>query len=363
MNNKKLFNKNLMQIQERAQFLNSDRTIINYSFNFLFLGVETNLSFVLITLSFFMVYYTYRKTTSIIAICLAVIIFFTIVSFLFPSFSFFFMLFISGIILIISFPYNIYERFLERRLVVVKDLLNLLERLEILDFLATIYIMFFCVSSRIFKFRLAFIVIGSLVYLLTSRYYFIHKVFLNTTFMPSTYVFIYLAFFLGIMLSYFRFLVNLSLIFIPLTLKIQPTLLSPTVLYILDGDEDTSNNDFSKQSNQDLTKKRFSLINVDRSRNYYRNTFSGQNPSGFRIAGFCLGICTLVIGSVAAYYAKAQADYAKAQADYAKIQAEESKKQSYHTAREADVAAVEAKLITEAEYYRRHPEDKPQSKS
>lgn len=36
-----------------------------------------------------------------------------------------------------------------------------------------------------------------------------------------------------------------------------------------------------------------------------------------------------------------------------------SKIQSYNTAREVDVAAFEAKLITQEEYYRRHPEDKP----
>ena len=63
-------------------------------------------------------------------------------------------------------------------------------------------------------------------------------------------------------------------------------------------------------------------------------------------------MCTAVVGGFAAYYSKIQAEQSK-------IQAEQSKIQSYHTAREADVAAFEAKLITQEEYYRRHPEDKP----
>lgn len=136
-------------------------------------------------------------------------------------------------------------------------------------------------------------------------------------------------------------------------LHINPSLLSPSILYVLGHDDDQLSSGFPKNHSSQNTpeNKRFSLINISYNRQYYQQHFSSANPNGFRYLGYGLAICGTAVACGTFWYTRVQA-----QASI--IQAEQARQQTYHTAREADVAAVEAKLITTEEYYRRHPEDK-----
>ena len=105
------------------------------------------------------------------------------------------------------------------------------------------------------------------------------------------------------------------------------------------------------------SEKRFSLLNVTYNRTYYRQFFSQNHTQSYRLLGICIGLCGTAAAVGTVWYTKIQAEQAMIQAEQAKIQTEQAKQQTYHTAREADVAAVDAGLISKEEYYKRHPED------
>lgn len=263
-------------------------------------------------------------------------------------FSFFFMAIFMGFFLITLFPYKMYDSFFEDQKTLIRKFLILLETLGILDFLATLYILFFFVPKKIFNIRMLLIVFFSVIYIIATRYCFIHLVLLHESFSYITNFFLYLILFIGISLTYSRFLLNLALFVVPLTLQIEPKLLSESILYIFGQGEDMASESTPKPQNK------MSFINFTYTRATYRQYFTSDHTKMYRNIGLGLGFLTFFATSFAAYYSKVQADAAI-------IQAEQAKVQTYHTAREADVAAVEAKLITLDEYYKRHPEDKPKS--
>lgn len=297
-----------------------------------------------------------------IKISISIILCLTTISFIFPMFSFFFMAIFMGFFLITLFPYKMYDSFFEDQKTLIRKFLILLEALGILDFLATLYILFFFVPKKIFNIRMLLIVFFSVIYIIATRYCFIHLVLLHESFSYITNFFLYLILFIGISLTYSRFLLNLALFVVPLTLQIEPKLLSEFILYIFGQGEDMASESTPKPQNK------MSFINFTYTRATYRQYFTSDHTKMYRNIGLGLGFLTFFATSFAAYYSKVQADaaiiqavQAKIQADAAIIQAEQAKVQTYHTAREADVAAVEAKLITLDEYYKRHPEDKPKS--
>lgn len=143
-------------------------------------------------------------------------------------------------------------------------------------------------------------------------------------------------------------------------MRIDPSLLSPSILYVLGQDEELPiaipKNHATQETPHD---KRFALVNVNYNKQYYRQYFSSANPNTFRYMGYGLAICGTAVACGTFWYTRIQAQASLIQAEQAIIQAEQAKQQTYHTAREADVAAVDGGLITKDEYYRRHPEDKP----
>jgi len=123
-------------------------------------------------------------------------------------------------------------------------------------------------------------------------------------------------------------------------------LLSPTLLYVFGDLEDVPPPQRPKQPGSDIPfNRQYSFVNIDRSRNYYKHYFTGQNPATFRYVGYFLRFSTVLVTGYAAYYTKVQADMATIQA--------------LHTASLADVAAVEAGLISKEIYYQKHPSDAP----
>lgn len=96
--------------------------------------------------------------------------------------------------------------------------------------------------------------------------------------------------FIGIAISYFRFLLSFSLFILPLTLKYSPSYLSKSVLYVL------GENPYDlpqATSNTPLPEKKFSLLNISFTRNYFRQYYSKTGTSTFKYAGFCVGVCAM----------------------------------------------------------------------
>lgn len=150
------------------------------------------------------------------------------------------------------------------------------------------------------------LIITNIIYIVVSRWYSFPSSILHETFSFYTYMVIYLILFLGITTTDFRFLINLSMFFVSLTLNNNKKLLSPTILYVL-GEEDSS----SSGSNKSNSDKRFSFINIDRSRSYYRSHFDGSHAKVYRGVGMCIGLCAILGTGFAAYYTKIQAESAQ----------------------------------------------------
>lgn len=232
-----------------------------------------------------------------------------------------------------------------------------LDKKLILDYFSVIFVKFFCAPPQIYFRRLILIFCINFAYIMCSRGVFIRVVFWDQP-LPTNYAFlIYICLFIGISIIYLRLLINLSMFLVYSALRVNPSLLSPSILYVLGHEDTSSSSDISKSEIPKpsiSSDKKYSLVNVTITREYYRQYFNNINPNGFRYMGYGLAICgTLVAGGT--FW------YTRVQAQQSIIQAEQAKQQTYHTAREADVAAVEAKLISKDEYYRRHPEDLPRN--
>ena len=147
----------------------------------------------------------------------------------------------------------------------------------ILDFLAVIHIKFFCVKSAIYYRRLFCIFCVSILHIFFSRWYFFQKTFFEKSFSLEIQGVIFLLLFIGVSISYIRFLLSFSSFIIPLAIKNTPLLLSDSVLYVF-GENDNDNNTENKVSNKfpqnktsnEVPQKRFSLFNINYSKNYYR---------------------------------------------------------------------------------------------
>lgn len=109
-----------------------------------------------------------------------------------------------------------------------------------------------------------------------------------------------------------KFLINLALFIIHVTLRLEPKLLSESVLYVFGEEQDAPKSDDihippSKSTN------RMSCINITYTRATYCQYFTLQNPKSFRNFGIGLELFTLGATSYAAYYSKIQAETAIAQ--------------------------------------------------
>lgn len=282
----------------------------------------------------------------------SIVFFFSTVSFLYPRFNFAFMIFFTTIVTILTLPYEIFTGFSQKQQYYLNNLLLFLDKTLVLDFLSVVYVKFFCVPTRQFHKRLFIIFVISVSYIVSSRLIFIKTISNDIHLESFQLIFFYLLLFFGISIIYLRLIISASIFFVSASLRINPSLLSPSILFVL-GEDDQGLPSKLGDSKQPITHDRkFSFINVSLTRNYYRQFFNPSNTGNFRLLGYGIALC----GSAAAV---GTLYYSKIQADAAVIQAEQSKLQSYHTAREADIAAVDAGIITKETYYQRHPEDKP----
>lgn len=282
----------------------------------------------------------------------------TTASFIYPKFNFIFMIIFTCILTILTLPIELFDGFFNKQKYLLIQVLQFLEKTLILDYLSVIFVKFFCVPSNIFYKRLCGIFCISLCYIIGSRFNFIQMNFITT---PLTGVYsyvLYIILFLGVSVIYLRILVNISMFFVFSAVRLNPSLLSPSILFVL-GIEDQYDLPPKAGAPKEIpaSDRKYSLINVSLTRQYFRQHFTNSHPTSFKFLGYCIAFCGTAAAVGTFWYSKIQAEQATIQAQQAIIQAEQAKQQTYHTAREADVAAVEAGLLTREEYFHRHPED------
>lgn len=112
--------------------------------------------------------------------------------------------------------------------------------------------------------------------------------------------------FLGIFTLYIRLFLNLALFCTLTTLQLDPSLLSPAILYTLGDNQDLEN---LPPPQPQKGRPYFSFI--DRSHNTYNQNFNPQMHTRFsRGTNMAIGFCGLCLGGATLYYAKIQSDYA-----------------------------------------------------
>ena len=317
--------------------------LVFFSFNYLKQSIQT---LTLNNLSFFVP-------------SLAVILIISLLSLKYPTFSFIFMIIVSCIIAPLTFPYNISKNFKHIQGALLHKILLWLDKALILDYLSVIFVKFFATPLEVYYRRLFLLFIVNFMYILVSRVFFVKTIFLGESVDPIYLLLIYIGLFAGISVIYIRLLLNLSTFFVYAAIRIDPSLLSPSILYVLDQEEPLPMIPKDNGSQGTSSEKRYAFVNVNLSKQYYRQYFSGANTNSFRYLGYGLAICGTAVACGTFWYTRVQAQASMIQAEASIIQAEQARQQTYHTAREADVAAVDSGLITKDEYYRRHPEDKP----
>lgn len=271
-----------------------------------------------------------------VIVSLGILLFFTSIAFVSPRFSFVFMVTLGILLSFTTFPWNAYNS--TKRIVPLQEsflwhLLVFLNRTNILEFFCLLYIKYFCVLDKIFYKRLYILIVASILAVLFAKWYLIQSVFMKNNFSTFTLLEIYLLSFLSIAIVYFRLALNIAMFLIFKTLATDKSLLSLNVLYVL-GEEPNDLNDPN-------TKRSFIDFSYHRHRHYHAHNYA------YKDGQMCIAVSTCLLAFGTLYYAK--------------IQANEAVKQSYHTAREADATAVSEQLISQEEYYRRHPQDRPYS--
>lgn len=324
-------------------------------------GHSDFLMFLLFSMIAYVIYFLLNRfffsMSSFFILSFLILVVLAFISFLFPMFSFFFMLFISLIIFLVSLPFELYKGFSVKQQLLLQHLLIFLHNSSILDFLAVVYIKFFCVPRNIFIIRLCLLFFISVVYIYTSRWYFYQSVFLHTQFTFFQKVTVYIILLLGLIILYLRIFLSLSMYFTFTTLRLNKSLLSPVVLYVLGEGDDTPLTSSSNEPNP--SNRRFSLINITYTRKYFHQYFSSGNNGGYK--SMTIGISLFAVGAAAAaaYYGKLQVEATDRGTEATNRGTEATNKQTAATNRETDVAAVDAGLISKDEYYRRHPGDRP----
>lgn len=255
------------------------------------------------------------------------------IAFLFPSFSYFFSLILSGFLFVSCTSY--FDYFIPSKKEIILALFNLLNQYKLLTFFNNLYLIFFYQKTKDFFFQTTFIYVGGFFYVLVSKFLFLNAASLYL-YSKLFIFFIYLVLNFCLFLVYLRFLLNISIILHNLShiYKYEP--LSNTDNHLPSNTSQPIPPNRPTQNNYTL----FSHSTHTHSHTHHEQ--AARNVSRFRLLGFGVAFATLFVGGYTAY---------------------QQQQQTYHTAREADCAAVEAKLITKEEYYKRHPHDRPSNYS
>jgi hypothetical protein len=324
--------------------------------------------FLILGVIFWLFKVTYKSQHFFLFSSIVIIFIITTISIMSPKFSFAFMVVFTSILTLLTLPFEVYKGFNAKQKYFLDGLLHFLNKTLILDYLSVIFVKFFCVPFNVYHKRLLGIFCISLCYIISSRFVFIQTVFWNSTLTGFYWFVFYIILFLGVSVIYFRLLLYMAIFFVFSAIRMDPNLLSPSILFVLGIDENNAAKTETPTPKSEVpassSDKKFSFINVSLTRQYYRQYYAESNISHFRLLGYVIGICGTAAAVGTFWYSKMQAEQSviqtelsRQQTEQARQQTEQAKQQTYHTAREADVAAVDAGLLSKEEYFRRHPED------
>jgi hypothetical protein len=228
----------------------------------------------------------------IVAIGLVITLILTLMCYISPSFCLVFMILTTSFMLVICFPFRITDSFTQKRLFLINLLLELLNYYNILDLFATLYINIFSLEPRKFKLYVSCFFIPIFFYPIISRYY-ITIVVQHQSISFLTYLFISITLFTGLFFIYLRLILSFSVLVTNLAYVNKPTLLNPSILYVLDPND---------QETPPVVSNNKSLFHFDKSKHTNYNTYVFPNSTFLKR----LGVCTAVAGTCIAFYAALQ---------------------------------------------------------
>lgn len=270
-----------------------------------------------------------------------IIILLSMISIYKPLFAFLLASLVTIILTFVSLPISSLKVSQGRILTATLDIFY---KYHILSFLSVLYVKFFCVSTRLFWQRFTIIFMVSLFYVLGTRWYFMDISVNNLALTSFTNIFIYICILLGIGVSYLRFILYLSIFFVPLIVTHHKHMVPADVLFILGGE-----NDPNPPNIPETPPRRFSLFSVGDTINNNYNTYTHpRNTIFFRYGGFCIGFCTLLVTGAAVVYAKQQTEASRAQVHAQEVNNAEMQTQN-------DLEAYAQQLITKEQLCQYQP--------
>ena len=126
-----------------------------------------------------------------------VIVLLSVISFLIPKIGYYFMISISLLLLSVNISISFFG-LPSKQQNCLKYLLIFLNKISLLDFFATVYVIFFCVPKSLLYKKLSFIFIVSVVYVYTASIYYYYTHYLNYQFSSGQYIMVYIILFLGL---------------------------------------------------------------------------------------------------------------------------------------------------------------------
>lgn len=252
--------------------------------------------------------------------------FLSLMAMLVPVLNIIFLSISSALIVMITMPF--FERIIPKRDLLAHKLWAFLKDLGIVTYFLELYYKYFMQKKENFYIQTFLIYFFCILYFIISKYLLLNKNVINSVSLSFLYT-VFFALILGFLAFYLRFLLNLSIIIKDL---------EPMFHVQTEGFENEPNTGSTKPKPETTSSKSlFSYHRHHHNHNYnYDALRAARNATLFKRLGFGVGLCGLGIAGYAAY---------------------QQGLQTYHTAREADVAAFDAGLITKETYYQRHPED------
>lgn len=251
------------------------------------------------------------KNRSSLFVIITIILMVTTIFFFSPILLFLFTFISGGILLSLIFS-NFIHTWIFKNFSVPK-ILDVLEYLNIINFFFKIY---YCVFIRSTKLNFLFILYGlhlsSFFYVLLARIYILTTVVYMVFYSPFISFLIYLNIFLCLMLFFCRFLINLSLPLIEVISISNPTLFDNLLLMETGGEQVPPPVQESSGTPSSASKSNYSLFSSFRTRttNHYHYPISSRTNL-WRSFGLTMGVCTLGVGCVTAYYSYQSAQAAQ----------------------------------------------------
>ena len=211
----------------------------------------------------------------------------TMVSSLFPSFTFIFTTTIIGLSLFFSLS-GFTRIFLKRHDDVLKHVISILHITKVLSYIEKIHIfVFYKINTRGFVIVTTLVFSLSIIYVALLRYYSFMLIYKHHVFSHSALVLIDIIFFIGLIAIYIRLLISLSLIIIPITRRVSPEFLD-SILRVIPELPETKSSSSANHA--------WSLLTLNKNTHNHHHLPPIPRFSGWQKAGIIGGLITVSLG-------------------------------------------------------------------